>query len=241
MKKTIAIVHYNTPAMTEALVKSIRKVGCDWPIVILDNSDEKPFNRRMRGLKVLNNRKGQLIDFDKELDKYPDKCMELSHEGNFASAKHMMSVQKLWELIPDGFILMDSDILIKKPFDYLWDDHYAASGHIAWYKVQPKPEQDKLKPFLCYLNVPLLKEHGAKFYDPTRCWGLQPGGKTNPNNLYDTGASLLEDIVNTKPALWCRNWQFLEDSYEHFGSASYSRHDEEEQRKWLEFHKELWE
>ena len=69
MKKQIAIVHYNTPEMTEALVKSIRKVGMDWPVVILDNSNERPFTKRMKGVKVLNNRKGQLIDFEKELAK----------------------------------------------------------------------------------------------------------------------------------------------------------------------------
>lgn len=240
-QKTIAIVHYNTPELTEACIKSIRKVGCNWLVVVFDNSDKRPFNRRMRGVKVINNRTQQLVNFDEELEKYPDKCFELSHEGNFASVKHMMSVQYLMdEVLTDGFILMDSDILVKKPFDYLWDEKFAASGRIKWYKVNPKPEQDKLLPFLCYLNVPLLKEHGAKFYDPTRCWGLQPGGRWNPNNLYDTGASLFEDIVKTKPALWCRNWQFLEDSFEHFGSASYREDRVEMQKEWLKRYSLLW-
>ena len=37
----------------------------------------------------------------------------------YGSDKHMMSVQKLWELIPDGFVLIDPDILVKKKsFDY---------------------------------------------------------------------------------------------------------------------------
>jgi hypothetical protein len=242
MKKTIATVHYNTPELTEALVKSIRKVGMDWPIVILDNSDSRPFTKRMKGVKVINNRKGQLIDFEKELAKYPDKCAELAHKGNFASAKHQMSVQYLMDVVlPDGFILMDSDILLKKSPAFLWDEHYAAAGRCRWYKTQPKPEQDKLLPFLCYLNAPLLREHGARFYDPERSWGLMPGGKSNPQNLYDTGAAVFEDIVRTKPALWCRNWQNLELHFEHFGAASYREDKADQQQAWLEQHRALWE
>lgn len=38
MKQTIAIIHFNTPELTEACILSIRKQGCDWPIVLFDNS-----------------------------------------------------------------------------------------------------------------------------------------------------------------------------------------------------------
>ena len=37
-KKTIAIIHFNTPELTEACILSIRKQGCDWPVVVFDNS-----------------------------------------------------------------------------------------------------------------------------------------------------------------------------------------------------------
>jgi hypothetical protein len=113
--KQIAIVHYNTPELTEACILSIRKVGCDWPVTVLDNSDQRPFTRRMKGVKVLNNRKQQLVNFDQELAKYPDKCEDLSYKGNFASVKHMMSVQYLFGVLKDGFILMDSTFLSPSP------------------------------------------------------------------------------------------------------------------------------
>ena len=50
MKKSIAIIHYNTPELTEACILSIRKVGCDWPVTVLDNSDARPFSEWMKGV-----------------------------------------------------------------------------------------------------------------------------------------------------------------------------------------------
>lgn len=237
--KQIAIVHYNTPELTEALILSIRKVGCDWPVTVFDNSDARPFTRRMRGVKTLNNRKQQLVNFDEELAKYPDKCEALAYKGNFCSVKHMMSVQYLFDILTDGFILMDSDILITKPFDYLWDESYGASGHVEWNEKRGIGP-DRLKPFLCYLNVPLLKKHGARFYDPARCWGLQPGGENARVNHYDTGGSLLYDIRAKKPMLRCRNWQFLEEGYVHYGAASYHRNDIKGQAEWLSKYEKFW-
>lgn len=237
--KQIAIVHYNTPELTEALILSIRKVGCQWPVTVLDNSDARPFTRRIKGVKVLNNRKQQLVNFDEELAKYPDKCEDLAYKGNFASVKHMMSVQYLFGVLKDGFILMDSDILISKPFDYLWDETFAAAGHVEWNEKRGIGP-DRLKPFLCYLNVPLLTKYGAKYYDPERSFGLQPGGVKTIANLYDTGGSLLYDIRKHKPLLRCRNWQYLEDGFVHYGAASYRKTDIKEQAAWLKQHENLW-
>ena len=67
MKKQIAIVHYNTPELTESCILSIRKVGCQWPVTVLDNSDKRPFKVKMKGVTVIDNTKGQIIDFDEEL------------------------------------------------------------------------------------------------------------------------------------------------------------------------------
>lgn len=240
-QETVAVVHYNTPELLDALIKSIRKFMGGIQIVILDNSDQRPFTKRIKGVKVINNRKQQLVSFDKELEKYPERCPDLAYKGNFASVKHMMSVQYLMdEVLKDGFILMDSDILLKKDISYLWDESFAASGRIIWYKGRA-PYQDRLQPYVCYLNVPMLKKAGIKFYTPERCWGLMPGGTSNPNNLYDTGASLLEDIVNSKPKVWCKNWRQLEDEFVHFANASYSHYNIDHHKEWLKEHKDLFE
>ena len=217
--KQIAIVHYNTPELTEACILSIRKVGCDWPVTVLDNSDERPFTKRMKGVKVLNNRKQQLVNFDEELAKYPDKCWDMAKKSNYGSVKHMMSVQYLWGVLTDGFILVESDVLITKPFDFLWDEQY---------------------PWLCYMNVPLLVANGAKYYDPQRSWALQPGGRSNRNNWYDTGASLLEDIIKTKPQLTARLYPDLDTYYTHYFGGSWRGNDIERQAEWLSKNEAYW-
>ena len=95
-KKTIAIVHFNTPELTEAAIQSVRK-HCqeDYQFLIFDNSDKRPFKTKMKGVKVIDNTKGQVIDCEKELAKYPDKEWEMAKRSNHGSAKHIMSVQKL--------------------------------------------------------------------------------------------------------------------------------------------------
>ena len=117
MKKTVAIIHFNTPELTEAAIKSLRKHGGEaYRVVVFDNSDREPFARPMRGVEVIDNTQGQIIDFDRELERYPerDRSIGCAKGCEFGSAKHMMTVQKLWEMIPQGFILMESDIFIKR-------------------------------------------------------------------------------------------------------------------------------
>lgn len=238
--KQIAIVHYNTPELTEVCIMSIRKVGCNWPITVLDNSDKRPFNKRMKLVKVLNNRKQQLIDFDAALKKYPEKCWDMATKSNWGSVKHMMSVQYLWGVLKEGFILVESDVLITKPFDFLWDEQYAACGKAQWFKGR-RMEKDRLVPFLCYMNVPLLVKNGAKYYDAARSWGLQPGGMQNPQNWYDTGAPLLEDIINTKPQLTARLYPDLDKYYIHYCGGSWRGNDMKKQAEWLKKYEKYWE
>ena len=247
MKKQVAIIHYNTPEMTEAAIMSLRKqTGMRYDVVVFDNSDRRPFQiqnskfkNQLGKVSVIDNTKGKYIDFEKELAKYPDKCWELAWRSNYGSAKHIMSVQKLWELIPEGFILMESDILLTKNINFLWDEQYAACGKAQWFRGRTQ-EKDRLLPFLCYINVPLCVANGAKYFDPARCWSLSPGGMKNPANWYDTGASLLEDIVKTKPQLVARLYRDLDHYYIHYTGGSWRQNDVNNQLAWLEANKALW-
>ena len=244
-KRQVAIVHFNTPELTEAAILSLRKLtGRRYEVTVFDNSDRRPFVcsdmlAAYGKVTVIDNTKGQVIDFEAELAKYPDKCWELAHKSNYGSAKHIMSVQKLWELLPDGFILMESDILLTQDISFLWDEQYAACGKVQWFRGRTQ-EKDRLLPFLCYLNVPLLTANGARYFDPARCWALSPGGMSNPANWYDTGASLLEDIINTKPALNARLYRDLDHYFVHYTGGSWRQNDMKNQMKWLEAHKDLW-
>ena len=239
-KKTIAIIHFNTPELTEAAIMSVRK-HCleDYQFLIFDNSDKRPFKKKMKGVKVVDNTKGQVIDFEAELAKYPDKEWNMAKLSNHGSAKHIMSVQKLWELLPDGFVLMESDVLITKNFDFLWNEDFAACGKVQYFRNRRK-EKDRLLPWLCYMNVPKLTANGARYFDPMRCWNLQPG-EDNPGNHWDTGACLLDDIRKTKPALVCRCYPNLDNYYLHYNGGSWRVNDLEQQQAWLNLHRELWE
>ena len=60
MKKNIVIVHYNTPLLTECLVRSINLFVKDAIIYIFDNSDERPFTAHFDNVLVLDSTKGEI-------------------------------------------------------------------------------------------------------------------------------------------------------------------------------------
>lgn len=239
-QKEIAIVHFNTPELTAACIQSLRKHdGEDFRVTVFDNSDERPFKKRMKGVRVIDNTKGQIIDFEAELAKFPDKQEHVRKSSNYASTKHQLSVQKLFELLPEGFILLDSDILLKKPVGFLWDEKYAAVGAVQRRQPSYKVEINRLLPMLCYLNVPKLVENGARYFDPKRTFGLLPD-ELDRNNWYDTGAVILEDIRNTKPQLVALVYSNLTPCYEHYRHGSWKKNDKENQLKWLDERSDLW-
>lgn len=239
-QKTVAIIHYNTPELTMAAIGSLLKNGGGpFRVVVFDNSDQRPFEGATN-VQVFDNTKGQIIDFEKELEKYPerDRSIGCAKGCEFGSVKHMMTVQKLWELLPQGFVLMESDILIKKNIDEFFDEEYSVYGYCQ--KAQPHNPFGigRMLPMLCWMNVPMLTKEGAKYFDPTRTYGLLPGGRQNRNNWYDTGAVLLEDILTKRPRLKGYH-RDIREFVEHYGSGSWKANDLSQQMAWLEAHKNL--
>lgn len=242
-EKVVAIVHYNTPELTEATIRSLRKHGGeDYQVVVFDNSDERPWKKRMKGVQRIDNTKGQYVDFEKELAKFPEKDNEIGVWGKcvHGSTKHMLSVQKLWELIPGGFLLMDSDILLKKDVDFMFMFDQCCCGHVQEaYKSGNPFGIDRLAPMLCWINVPMCVNGGARYFDPARTWGLLPGGIRNRNNWYDTGAVFLEDIKTKKPQ--CHGKRIdIRPLMEHLQSGSWRNSERKVQDEWLEKYAELW-
>ena len=239
-QKTVAIIHYNTPELTMAAIGSLLKNGGGpFRVVVFDNSDQRPFEGATN-VQVFDNTKGQIIDFDKELEKFPerDRSIGCAKGCEFGSVKHMMTVQKLWELLPQGFVLMESDILIKKNIDEFFNEQYSVYGYCQ--KAQPHNPFSiwRMLPMLCWMNVPMLTREGAKYFDPTRTYGLLPGGRQNRNNWYDTGAVLLEDILTKRPRLKGYH-RDIREFVEHYGSGSWKANDLAQQMAWLEQHKNL--
>ena len=118
----ILTVHFNTPRLTEALVRSINKHTQGCKVYVFDNSDKHPFTEHFPNVEVIDNTKGQVIDFDKMLDEYLYKVGTVNKWG---SAKHCKSVDVCMDIIPEGFILIDSDMLVFNDLSPWWDEGYA--------------------------------------------------------------------------------------------------------------------
>lgn len=229
MKKNIAIIHYNTPELTSALVQSVRlhTPGCS--ITVFDNSDARPFPA-MRGVRVLDNTQGQIIDFKAVLSRYPGKRRTIN---DHASSKHILSVDYLFDILTEGFVLLDSDILIRKDISSFFDTSVPWVGSIE----QPKPSESyktvRLAPYLLWLNVPMLREHGIRFASEGRNYKMSHRGQPP---YYDTGASVFEDCNNA--GLRGRTEDIF-DYMEHFAGGSYGK-TQEEAARWLDTHKDLY-
>ena len=242
-KRQIAIVHFNTPELTEAAILSVRKHGGEnYDVLVFDNSDCRPFIKKMDGVTVLDNTRGQILDLDAELRKYPNRSyyMGCAEGNNFGSVKHTLSVQWLMDNLDEPFLLMDSDILLKANVEQMFMDEQCCVGHVqTWMKSKNPFQIDRIVPILLFINPKLCREGGAKFFDPERSFGLQKGGRKNKRNWYDTGASFLEDIKTKKPQ--CHGKAIdIRTLMVHFQSGSWRRLKLNTQLEWLEANKELW-
>jgi len=224
--RNIAVVHYNTPKLLEAAIKSLFKHTDGCHVYVFDNSDAEPFKTKMPNVEVVDNTKGQLINFDEILETYPDKWERDQQKSNYGSAKHSMSVDKLMDIIPTGFVLMDSDVLIKDDITSFFNNKVACVG-----AEEIKHNVPLLMPFLCYLNNPMLHENGVKYFNGDKMWALS---SVSPNQYYDTGAWLLEEVRRCKLPVDYKNiWGYVK----HLGHGSWRDKDSD---KWLEENKGLW-
>ena len=227
-QKDIAIVHYNTPELTAAAVKSIRKnsPGCD--ITIFDNSDKRPFVP-MDGVAILDNTKGQIIDFDAFLAKYPNKVKSVN---NWGSPKHIRTIEYLWGLFPNNFLLMDSDVLVKRDLSPFFVRFPATCAWVGEIHFNPTNNTTpRLLPYCLWMNTRLCGAYGVHFFAEDRCDKLVAGPP-----WHDTGASFWEDCN----AAGLKGRQLpIGDYIEHLAMGSFNRTDETASN-WLTIHKDLW-
>ena len=252
MRKTIAIIHFNTPELTEAAILSLRKHGGgDYRVIVFDNSatltlpdgkviHSRPFTAKMDGVEVIDNTRGQVIDFDKFLAEYPDRnpSVGIYQSSVWGSAKHIVTVQKLWELLPEGFVLMESDIMIKKPIDEFFREEYSFVGFVQKHQKGNPFDVPRIMPMLCWMNVPMLTREGAKYFDPDRCWGLK-ADRNDRGNWMDTGACLLDEVLKKRPRLKGLHVD-IRLFVEHYGGGSWKQDNLNAQMAWINNHRHLW-
>lgn len=224
----VLIVHYNTPELTEACVKSINKHTPGCKIFIFDNSDKRPFTAHFDNVEIIDNTKGQIIDFDKWVESFPGRKRTIDNHG---SAKHMWSVQYMFDKL-DKFVLIDSDALIKKDFSDIANSNYPWVGMIEttemqrfWFK------RIRLTPYLLFINTQICNIVGVPFYREHQIYKLDHTGP----QYYDTGASFLENCVQHNLIGKQIN---IHDYIVHFGGGSCTS--KKDYKIWLEKNKDLW-
>lgn len=221
------IVNYNTQELTDAVIMSLNKHTPGCKVYVFDNSDEEKYRSTLDNVEVIDNSYRQIIDFDEWLRTYPDKYPRVGN--GYGSAKHCKSVDICFDLIPDGFFLLDSDILIRQDISSMWDERYAATGEIVLDKHHV--QIPRLAPYLCYINVPMCREFGVRYFNGRYMWKLC---RTIPERFYDTGAWFLRRLG--EKGLQIKKYN-INDYMLHLRNGSWRNTD---YREWLNQYKELW-
>ena len=240
MNKNVCIIHYNTPVLTAHLVKSINKHTPGTKIYIFDNSDKTPFINSFNNVTVFDNTRGQIINFDQWLKKYPNREKSGGKANNWGSAKHAYSVEKCMELIKEPFVLFDSDVLVKKDFSILFDEIVCYKGEVIH---QPGTNRSikRVLPYVCFINTPMCKTKGIHYFDENYMHGLRFKG--NSDN-YDTGGAL---YILTEQKKGLHREIKVADYIVHYGNGSWVSAAEKMKRpkhmpaaEWLNKYKEYW-
>ena len=216
----IGIVNFNTTQLTNACIKSIIKnmKSLKYHIIIVDNStqDQKfkldpEIDKAL--VTIFDNTKSQLINLDSFVEML-GKVQVNKKIKTHPSLRHSLTIQWMLDNIDtDDFILMDSDVIVKKDFSCFVDQEFITSGEI-YIDKNPKGWKPRIQPFLQYLNINRIRKNKLTFLDPNRIHeGLSPAG-----NHYDTGASFYEDCISRKMKIKDIP---ISDYIIHFGSGSY--------------------
>lgn len=184
-KINVLIIHYNTPVLTECLVKSINKFTPNANIYIFDNSDKLPFKAKFDNVTVFDNTKGKYINFDQWLKKFPKRETSNGKINGWGSAKHCVSVEKCMSLINGNFILVDSDVLLKRDISSLFQSKYIYVGEVV---NQARSKIKRVLPYLCFINSNACKKNRIHYFDPNYMHGLNHNYKNKKADSYDTGA-----------------------------------------------------
>ena len=228
MEKNIVIVHFNTPLMTECLIHSINHFTPNTNIYIFDNSDKEPFTAIFDNVKIIDNTKGQIINFDEWLKGFPNKVKN-SPINHYGSAKHCYTIQKCMDILQKNFLLMDSDILLKRDVSGLFQEDCIFVSEVR----NKNKRLARVLPFLCFINTLMCKEKNIKYFNGD--YMLEIGNKRKD---VDTGGWFFEETKNIKHKNIIYN-----DYIEHFAAASYigkTRRKSESPFKWILNNEKLW-
>lgn len=144
------IVNFNTSLLVNALISNVFSIDKDAKLTILDNSDKEKFKTKY-DVNILDNTENQICNFEIEWKKLTNKPFK-----DNGSWKHSMSIEWFYEHTDDPFILLDSDVIIKKPFFEILKKDILFAGDVSC---------NRILPMFLYINTPLCKAKQKKFFD----------------------------------------------------------------------------
>lgn len=190
--KNVCIINYNTPRLVKVAIESLLQHTPDCKVTVFDNFTIEPF-RGMNGVDVIDNTKGQIIDFNAFHQQFPER--EPDKSSGYGSPDHIRTVQELWKYFPDGFVLMDSDVIVTKDISPLFDNSVAYVGDTQPVNDSRSPNR-RVRPFICYINVKMCVEAGVTYYNKDKCWCLTHKRSVwKRKEWWDTGTSFLYDCI----------------------------------------------
>ena len=215
-KVSFFVVNFNTKKLITLLIASIHKnvTSFDYDIWVFDNSDHEKLelDSSWTDVHVIDNTRGQCIDYAKELPKY-SKGLDGTKVVGWISLRHGLALQYALEdpRISDDCILLDSDVMVLRDLDWINSDMICIGT------MEKKDWHPRLVPFLCYINKRFYREYHLKYVDEFRFLGVK-GRDGRMCFDYDTGGSFLEDAMRAD-----RNKCKFIDIFDyciHFGSGS---------------------
>ena len=166
---TLISASYNTPEITECMLKTFTNLYVNTKILISENSsDDKTENiLKHNNIPYIRNKNGL----------------------------HSPSVDLLLNSVTTDYaLLVDTDVLFLKDISNIFEK-YVDSGITLMGEIVGdrggKKLHKRVNPWHCFINVKQIKENNIKFHDDKRL-------KSRNEIRYDVGASFFEDIRNLK-------------------------------------------
>ena len=190
----IVTVNFNTPELIDALVDNVSMYGTH-RITVVDNSTVKPCNDSDKYERIDNTN----LEFDDYVTPGRQLCREYGITCYGGSYVHAHTVQKLYDIETEPFLLMDSDFILKCDPEKIVNYDTLFSGECS---------NDRVMPMCLFINVPKCKANGVRFFD---------GTSICPFSNHDTGYTLFNDCVGHP----ITQFALREVGY-HLGAASYT-------------------
>ena len=234
---TFVTVNFNTPLFIMALCGSLRKCHPQCNIVVLDNSTVSPLSSKLINqfnIQYIDNTSGKILNFDELFYRWNlpihDKFVQIN---NLGSAKHTLTIDWLMYNLPySDIVLMDSDVLLKKPIDFI-DDKMITSGTVSYNEINAYPGRKlRFLPYCQYLNLDFIRMNHIHYFHPHYIMGF-----IESSQVYDTGAYFYQTVHNNF-ADKCNETIDIDNYIVHYKAGSWKP--KESIESWLFKYKHLW-